>query len=158
MCMWIFRMTSQNLESILTQDDYGETAEYEETTEPPIPLSSMFSAYEVESYIADHHPGQLSDVYRLTKVIETEMLILTPHEVKLHKSRVESSQLKELLSWHNLGSWSLVPRATAFNVIDSRWVIKWKLIDGKKEVKSRLCVRGFKDRQADSIFRSARVY
>ena len=83
------------------------------------------------------------------------MSILTPQEVKLHQKAVEESQMKELLSWHNLGSWELVPRATAFNIIDSRWVLKWKLISGVKPVKSRLCVRGFKDRQADSILTAA---
>jgi hypothetical protein len=36
----------------------------------------------------------------------------------------------------------------AKNRIDSRWVLKWKIIDKTREVKARLCVRGFKDREA----------
>eukprot|EP00959_Pyramimonas_sp_CCMP1952_P328149 6870335-Pyramimonas_sp.AAC.1 len=31
--------------------------------------------------------------------------------------------------------------------IDSRWVIMWKIIGGQRDVKGRLTVKGFKDRQ-----------
>lgn len=41
------------------------------------------------------------------------------------------------------------------NTLDSRWVVTWKTIDGKKGVKARLVVRGFKDSQADELDTSA---
>ena len=37
------------------------------------------------------------------------------------------------------------------NVLDARWLHKLKIFDGKKEIKSLLCVRGFKDQQGDSV-------
>ena len=38
--------------------------------------------------------------------------------------------------------------------MDSRWVIKFKLqvTDGKIIVKSRMCIRGFKDREAEGLW------
>ena len=33
--------------------------------------------------------------------------------------------------------------------------MKWKIVDGVKTVKARLCVRGFKDREADHVVTSA---
>ena len=77
------------------------------------------------------------------------MSILTKEELSKYKAQVEEAMLKDLQSWHSEGAWQMAERATAENLIDSRWVIKWKLIDGLKAVKARLCVRGFKDRQAD---------
>ena len=77
------------------------------------------------------------------------MSILTRQELLKYKQQVDEAMLKDLKSWHDLGAWEMADRSTAQNLIDSRWVIKWKLIDGLKAVKARLCVRGFKDRQAD---------
>ena len=37
------------------------------------------------------------------------------------------------------------------NRVDTRWVHKWKLIDGVKSIKSRLTMRGFKDRGGNSF-------
>ena len=33
--------------------------------------------------------------------------------------------------------------------------MKWKIVDGKKVIKARLCVRGFKDQAADHVVTSA---
>ena len=49
-------------------------------------------------------------------------------------------------------------RRTARNIIDSRWVHKWKYVksqhDASKKVRiirARLCLRGFKDREAEFL-------
>ena len=83
------------------------------------------------------------------------MSILTPAEIKQNFTAVQAARLKELKSWHSFGAWKLADRSTAKNVIDSRWVIKWKMIEGKKAIKARLVVRGFKDSQGDSILTAA---
>ena len=57
--------------------------------------------------------GDEYNIYKLTKVIESETPVLTPKDIQMHRAQVEASQLKELLSWHNLGSWILVQRATS---------------------------------------------
>ena len=42
-------------------------------------------------------------------------------------------------------------RRLASNVIDARWVLKWKIVNGKRIIQARLVVRGFKDLQASSL-------
>ena len=97
----------------------------------------------------------VAKAFRVNKVIETEMSNLTPEEQRIHRPKVLAAMLKELKSWHGHGAWIMVLRSTASNIIDSRWVLKWKMIDGVKAVKARLVVRGLKDRQGDDILTAA---
>ena len=60
--------------------------------------------------------------------------------------------LKELQTWAKLKCFSRKPRKEANNIIDTRWVIKfkWEQEPGhngttKKTIRARLTVRGFKD-------------
>jgi hypothetical protein len=62
---------------------------------------------------------------------------------------------KEWASWNDHQSFIPRLRSAAKNVIDARWVHKWKVVDGKKIIKSRLCVRGFKDVQGQHVTTSA---
>ena len=57
--------------------------------------------------------------------------------------------LKDLRPWHDQGAWVHAVKASAERITDSRWVLTWKLNDGLKAVKTRLCVRGFNGRQTD---------
>merc|ERR1711953_890641 len=59
--------------------------------------------------------------------------------------------LDELTRWQNLGAFERMPRQQATNVIDARWVIKWKEVNGKRIIQARLVVRGFKDLQAAQL-------
>ena len=95
------------------------------------------------------------NAYRVVKVIETEMSILNQAEQKQHIEEVMAAMLEELRSWQGHNAWQLLLRKGAKNIIDSRWVIKWKMIDGKKSIKARLVVRGFKDNQGDIILTAA---
>ena len=44
---------------------------------------------------------------------------------------------------------SLGPRASCKNIIDSRWVTTWKMIEGVLGIKCRLTARGFKDKMQE---------
>ena len=59
--------------------------------------------------------------------------------------------LEELQRWHNLKAFERMPKAIAHNVVDSRWVLKWKEVGGKRVIHARLVVRGFKDTQATQL-------
>ena len=71
---------------------------------------------------------------------------------------------KELSTWVQMGCISRRPRLGARNVIDCRWVLKWKLDAEVKDatdtsassvkrwvIRARLCLRGFKDLDAKSL-------
>ena len=48
----------------------------------------------------------------------------------------------------------MIPRAHGSNIVDSRWVLRWKpdpTAEGGRVVKARLCVRGYKDLQQSSL-------
>ena len=88
-------------------------------------------------------------------VIERDTDNLTPEEIHTHKDEVYAAMLKELLTWQKYQCFSRRQRAGAQNIIDCRWVLKWKYVDenGKKVrvIRARLTVRGFKDRQAADL-------
>ena len=87
----------------------------------------------------------------LQPVIEKEMDALTPTELRVHAKDVINAKRKELRNWHALGTFRKRPRQTAKNVVDSRWVIRWKNVGGVRSIKARLTVKGFKDLQGNHV-------
>ena len=80
-----------------------------------------------------------------TAVIERDLSELSSTELRDNQSKVDKSMAKEWASWNDHGSFKPRLRSKAKNTIDARWLHKWKMIDGHKEIKSRLCMRGFQD-------------
>eukprot|EP00959_Pyramimonas_sp_CCMP1952_P093897 1964359-Pyramimonas_sp.AAC.1 len=59
---------------------------------------------------------------------------------------------KELGNWIEFGALKQRSRRGCTNLMDSRWVIRWKKQpDGKLAVKARPCIKGFKDLQQDCL-------
>ena len=86
-------------------------------------------------------------------VVETDTDILTPDELHKHKEAVVAAILAELKTWQHYGCFSRKARRNAKNIIDVRWVIKWKYVrdehgQDKRVIRARLTVRGFKDADA----------
>ena len=59
-------------------------------------------------------------------VVKRDDDVLTPEQLKQHWPEVRQAMLKELQTWCKLKSFSRRPRRGARNVIDVRWVIKFK--------------------------------
>ena len=82
-------------------------------------------------------------------VVERDDDNLTAEEIKTHSAAVQAAKVKELRAWQHYKCFSRKPRRNARNVIDARWVVKWKWVEeaGKRErvIRARLTVRGFKD-------------
>ena len=55
---------------------------------------------------------------------------LSSQEVKEFPQEVSTAKLKELEGLYDLGCFKRHPRNQSGKIIDSRWVITWKLIDG----------------------------
>ena len=88
---------------------------------------------------------------------------LDPVAMRQHWPEVAAAMKKELKTWIDLGCIARKPRSNARNIIDCRWVCKWKLDaetqaadstgEAKKKwvIRARLCLRGFKDIDSASI-------
>ena len=90
---------------------------------------------------------------------------LTAADQAAHWPEVAASMKKELKTWLEYACISRKKRSdpTCRNIIDCRWVIKWKLDQAVQDaastveavkrwvIRSRLCLRGFKDVDAQSL-------
>ena len=65
-------------------------------------------------------------------VVEREQNIVTLDEARAHSKECGKAMLDELTRWLNLGAFEGSPRKDATNVIDARWVLKWKEVNGKR--------------------------
>ena len=72
--------------------------------------------------------------------IQRDLPELNATDIKMHQKEVHAAMAKEWNSWNDHGTFKPRLRSAATNVIDSRWVLKWKIVDGVKTVKARLCV------------------
>ena len=92
------------------------------------------------------------EVHLSQPCIEREADALTPEQLKTHAKEVDEACLGELKKWCNLGALKVRNRQGSPNVMDSRWVIRFKRMpDGSLIVKARLCIRGFKDAQIEQL-------
>jgi hypothetical protein len=112
----------------------------------------------------------ISDEVR-REIIQRDDDLLTAAQVKEHWKDVEASMLKELQTWAKLKCFSRKPRSQARNIIDTRWVYKFKwdqpTVDitrgggrqteaaATRQIRARLTVRGFKDNAKNDVDRYA---
>eukprot|EP00972_Heterocapsa_arctica_P011024 1615835-Heterocapsa_arctica.AAC.1 len=68
---------------------------------------------------------------------------------------VRAAMVKELRAWVDNMVFRVVHRKDVGNPIDCRWVIRWRMIDGKKAAKARLVLRAFKDRSRGTLSTSS---
>ena len=90
------------------------------------------------------------------EVIKRASDLLTKEEMVRHKPQVEAAILEELKIWNSYNCFKMVPRKGAVNIIDSRFVAKWKVKDPTKPYESRIirmrmALRGFKEWCADAL-------
>eukprot|EP00971_Amphidinium_carterae_P057852 1144219-Amphidinium_carterae.1 len=82
---------------------------------------------------------------------------LTTTEMQQLSAAVKKAMLDELLRWLHFKCFSMRPRRQSANIVDIRWIIKWKY-EGHppvRNIRARLTVRGFKDAEADQLLAHA---
>ena len=82
-------------------------------------------------------------------VIDRSDDLLTKEEEVTHAPELVQAILDELKVWQGYQCFERQPRHQAHNAIDVKWVYKWKIKGGKRFIRARLCIRGFKDTGAD---------
>ena len=63
-------------------------------------------------------------------------------EVVANWQDVNKAGVKEINGLYDFGCFQRCPRAKAHNIIDARWVITWKMVEGSVGVNGRFAVMG----------------
>ena len=84
-------------------------------------------------------------------VIVKEYNILTLTEARAHAEACKAAMIAEIKRWVEMKAWKRMKRSEASSILDSRWVLKWKLKEQVKLIQARLTARGYKDRQGSDI-------
>ena len=69
-------------------------------------------------------------------VVERDNNILSIDEARQHPAEVSKAMSDELQRWANLNAFDRMRKAHALNVVDSRWVLKWKEANGKRWIQA----------------------
>ena len=81
------------------------------------------------------------------KMIKKSYDALTPQDIKENAAMVREACLAEVRAFQDNKTYEVADKSSCSNVCTSRWVLRWKLVDGKRIVKARLTIRGFQDMQ-----------
>ena len=71
-------------------------------------------------------------------IIERDTDNLTTDEKKKFAKELNAARTEELVRWTGFKAFHRRPRVGSQNRIDCTWVDKWKYVDGKRVIKSRL--------------------
>ena len=80
-------------------------------------------------------------------LIQKALDALSTQDVKDNWAAVQAAIAGELNSFVDHSVFKRIPRTEASNICSSRWVLRWKLINGTRSIKARLTIRGFQDQQ-----------
>ena len=93
-----------------------------------------------------------------TAIVERDTDLLTDPEYVKYAQEVRAAILEELRIWIDHKCFTRRPRKGARNVLDVRWVGKWKWVKTKTDaskkvriIRMRMTLRGFKDRDAADL-------
>ena len=106
------------------------------------PLMLEFTA-EASRYLVHHSSLNLPDTTLVLSyeqpheaVIERTNNVLSRDEALANVELCRKSMVKELFRWNSRKAWQRGPRASAKNALASKWVLKWKMINGIRDIKS----------------------
>ena len=83
------------------------------------------------------------------EVIARDTDLLTAQEFIDHRQEVDEATVKEYEIWHKYGCFERIPKSKCKVLIDAKLVSKCKYVDGKRIIRMRLALRGFKEPQTD---------
>ena len=125
-----------------TSDNYVDPDSLDDTPSLVFPgsLATLFGLCSQE--VSDDHDVT---VYFLSngsvhQVIERTNNTLTREEALQHPAECKQAMKDELLRWRYHKAWRRVPRWNATNLLPSRWVLKWKIVESRLDSRSKVFV------------------
>ena len=112
-------------------------------------MSKLLPDLERVPEVGEHAEIRIYNTHTKKTIVQRDDDILTPEEELEHSQKVVQAILDELKTWQGFQCFERQKRSEARNVIDVRWVFKWKIKQGKRFIRARLCIRGFKDTGSD---------
>ena len=97
----------------------------------------------------EHVEIRMYEAHTRKAVIDRTDDLLTPEEVQQNAAEVTQAVMNELKTWQGFKCFRRRARKDAPCIIDAKWVYKWKYVQGKRIIRARLCLRGFKETGAD---------
>lgn len=159
--LWEYRRTNTPRStsihySTVPVDDYFHDSRFELSDYTEIEYFHRTTLIDQESrevfQIECNHYDDIVEVFR----VEKDLRPLTAIEIKQHSKEVEAAMTKELQSWIDNSTGRPVKRSeytnrTGLKPIPSRWFIDWKMKEGSKIRKARLCLKGFAEMSQKSM-------
>eukprot|EP00972_Heterocapsa_arctica_P115961 16450650-Heterocapsa_arctica.AAC.1 len=133
----------------------------EEHLEPSAPPAED-SGSEVDAFLSslqEYFDGREEFTPELRAFVQSkECDELTPQEIVENAVAVREAKKAEAANWMLHDCYRAKPIEEALSrPITARWVIRWKVKDGRRVIKARLCVRGFQDEQKNDLYTFAEV-
>ena len=88
---------------------------------------------------------------KIKLMIEKNYDSLSTSDIRDNWELVEAAIRKEVKSFFDMECFNVTSRDKAPNICSSRWVFKWKNVDGVRTVKARLTIRGYEDMAVDAV-------
>eukprot|EP00435_Cladocopium_sp_Y103_P057491 s245_g19.t2 len=136
---------SREVPDLHDQDDYGIYV----ALEAYYPECKLFEGLDRLPNSDEHVEMRFYETYTRKVVIDRSDDLLTDQEIHEHGAEVMQAMLDELQTWNGFKCFKRIPKSQTSCVIDTRWVLKWKEKGGKRIIRARLCLRGFKESGCD---------
>ena len=134
-------------------DEYDHTFEFDENDEP---FLEVLISESITEYFQDSRDVSKPNMMKVflnaeakKEVIERDTDLLTAKELIDHRKEVDEATVKEYETWHKYGCFERIPKKKCKVLIDAKLVSKWKYVDGKRIIRMRLALRGFKEPQTE---------
>ena len=137
---------------VIEQDDEPAELEIDEKLSPYLVTRLDLKFLKTNEIVVMQYNAASASQPSSTAVIERTHNVLTRDEAIQNSELCRLAMVKELNRWQKHGAWKRMALKDSHNLLRSKWVLKWKQINGKKDIKGRLVAQGFQDKQSLNTF------